>query len=58
MVSNFGVDSQILMENAAMSVVNFLFKEIGSLENKKIQIFCGGGNNGGDGLLLQENYTL
>ena len=59
MVSNFGVDSQILMENAAISVVNFLFKESGSLENKKILIFCGGGNNGGDGFAIARKlYSL
>ena len=51
-VSDFGVDSQILMENAAISVVNFLFKEFKSLEDKKILIFCGGGNNGGDGFAI------
>lgn len=52
MLLDFGVDSKILMENAAISVVNFLFKEIGSLEDKKFLIFCGGGNNGGDGFAV------
>lgn len=59
MVSDFGVDSQILMENAANSVVNFLFKEFGSLLDKKILIFCGGGNNGGDGFAVARKlYSL
>lgn len=52
MVSDFGVDSQILMENAAISVVNFLLKEFKEIEKKKILIFCGGGNNGGDGFAV------
>ncbi|MGB9842797.1 MAG: NAD(P)H-hydrate dehydratase [Caldisericia bacterium] len=52
MESEFGVSSQILMENAAISVVNFLFEEFNSLNDKKILIFCGGGNNGGDGFAV------
>lgn len=52
MESEFEVSSQILMENAAISVVNFLVKEFNSLKDKKILIFCGGGNNGGDGFAV------
>lgn len=43
-----GIPSVVLMENAAMACV----REIEKLNVKKIAIFCGKGNNGGDGLAI------
>ena len=40
----------VLMEHAALRVVEFLEYKFSPLKNKRIAIFCGKGNNGGDGL--------
>ncbi|MBR0028588.1 MAG: NAD(P)H-hydrate epimerase, partial [Clostridia bacterium] len=47
-----GIPSIILMENAALACVNELKKDFGSLKQKRIAIFCGKGNNGGDGFAI------
>lgn len=49
-ISDYGVPSIVLMENAALSVVKIIqekFPEIGS-----VAVLCGKGNNGGDGLAI------
>lgn len=46
-----GISGEILMENAAGAAVCLLQKEVG-IKNKKFVVFCGSGNNGGDGLAL------
>lgn len=43
-----GIPSIVLMENAAFACV----KALGDVKNKRILIFCGHGNNGGDGLAI------
>lgn len=45
-----GVPSIILMENAALACVNELYKDLPDL--KSAVIFCGKGNNGGDGFAI------
>ena len=52
----------VLMERAALSVVQELKKRFGALQKKRILVLCGGGNNGGDGmavarLLLEEGIS-
>ena len=47
-----GIPSIVLMENAAIACVNELKSEFGSLYGKRIGIFCGKGNNGGDGFAI------
>ncbi|MGE4356977.1 MAG: NAD(P)H-hydrate epimerase [Candidatus Omnitrophota bacterium] len=44
---NLGISTLVLMENAGRSVA----EEVVKLKKKKIAIFCGKGNNGGDGLV-------
>jgi NAD(P)H-hydrate epimerase len=46
----FGVPREVLMENAGKSVVEVL-KERLKIKDKKVLIFCGIGNNGGDGFV-------
>jgi len=41
-----------LMERAGTGVVTHLFQHYGSLKGKKVVVFCGKGNNGGDGLVV------
>jgi ADP-dependent NAD(P)H-hydrate dehydratase / NAD(P)H-hydrate epimerase len=50
-IDNLGIPEEILMENAGIASVNVLQSKIG-LGNKKFVIFCGSGNNGGDGLVV------
>jgi NAD(P)H-hydrate epimerase len=45
-----GMPSMVLMEHAALRVVEFLEYQFAPLKDKRIAIFCGKGNNGGDGL--------
>src|SRR5487761_684668 len=54
----YGVPSLTLMENAGSGVIEFLVKHFDPLDQQTIAVFCGKGNNGGDGMvvarLLQE----
>ncbi|MEO6908950.1 MAG: NAD(P)H-hydrate dehydratase [Abditibacteriaceae bacterium] len=45
-----GIPSMVLMEHSALRVVEFLEYQFAPLRGKHIAIFCGKGNNGGDGL--------
>lgn len=60
----YGIPSSILMENAAISSVRHLKRifKVNRLGCPSIAIFCGCGNNGGDGFAmarhLHENYRI
>ena len=41
-----------LMERAGTGVVTHLLQHYGSLKGKKVVVYCGKGNNGGDGLVV------
>jgi len=47
----FGISEDLLMENAGEAVYFVMFKEFG-IKNKKFVVFCGTGNNGGDGFVV------
>jgi len=47
-----GIPSLVLMENAAYGLLRALEKRFANLSRERIAIFCGKGNNGGDGLAL------
>ncbi len=51
-IEDYGIPSIVLMENAALRVVEFLEAKFSPLAGKKIVILCGKGNNGGDGLAI------
>jgi len=50
-IEQLGIAEEILMENAALASVALLKEKFG-LSGKKFVIFCGAGNNGGDGLAV------
>ncbi len=50
-VGKYGITEELLMENAGNAAFFALQQEY-DLYNKKILIFCGVGNNGGDGFVL------
>jgi ADP-dependent NAD(P)H-hydrate dehydratase / NAD(P)H-hydrate epimerase len=54
----FLIPSILLMENAGRSFADELAKEFPGLESKRILIFCGRGNNGGDGLVVARYLAL
>ncbi|MBN1151739.1 MAG: NAD(P)H-hydrate epimerase, partial [Dehalococcoidia bacterium] len=49
-VENLGLSNEILMENAGHAVVSVIKREFG-LSDRRFLVVCGGGNNGGDGLV-------
>jgi len=50
-IEQLGIAEEILMENAALASLGVLKRTIG-IRGKKFVVFCGAGNNGGDGLAL------
>jgi len=50
-IENLGIAEEILMENAGLAAVNVLQNKSG-IKGRKFVIFCGTGNNGGDGLVV------
>src|SRR5579863_5909463 len=56
--SELGVPSIVLMENAGHRVVEFLEQQYAPLSDQRIVVFCGKGNNGGDGMVVgRQLYT-
>lgn len=51
-INEYGIPGLVLMENAGQAVVRQAEKMLGTLSGKKAAVFCGGGNNGGDGLVV------
>lgn len=50
-IEDRGVPSIALMENAGRAVSEIALAELKNIKNKKTAVFCGSGNNGGDGLV-------
>lgn len=46
------ISSLLLMESAAEKVVKIAEREIEDIENKRVVVVCGDGNNGGDGFAV------
>jgi len=51
-ITELGIPSLVLMENAGVAVVNAMEQEFGDLSGKRCLILVGKGNNGGDGLVV------
>jgi hydroxyethylthiazole kinase-like uncharacterized protein yjeF len=50
-IQRIGVQSLLLMENAGLGVVQIVEERLGELKGNRVVIFCGKGNNGGDGMV-------
>ena len=62
-IEEVGIPSIALMENAGRQIVSAMHATIDDLERRRVGIFCGRGNNGGDGLVVarllsQEGLTV
>src|SRR3984885_5222342 len=53
----YHVPGLILMENAALRVVEVFVERFRPLKGKQISIVCGKGNNGGDGLAIARQLS-
>ena len=53
-IEEFGIPDQILMENAGRAAFGVLSREWG-VAQKRYVIFCGAGNNAGDGLVVSRH---
>ena len=51
-IDELGIPGAVLMENAGGAIVRQLQNVIADLPAKKVIIFCGKGNNGGDGFVI------
>lgn len=57
-IESFGIPGVVLMENAGMRVVEVISDYFqGQLEGKRVYIFAGKGNNGGDGLVIARHLV-
>jgi len=56
-INTYGIDGLLLMENAARSFCDALEAEWGDLHNQNIAVFCGKGNNGGDGFAISRHLA-
>ena len=56
-IEDYGVPSIVLMENAALRVVDVIAERFGPLRGKRIVVVCGKGNNGGDGLAIARHLA-
>ena len=52
-----GISEAIMMENAGANVARILNEKIG-LNGKKVLVFCGTGNNAGDGLVFARHSLI
>ncbi len=56
--SLYGISSLILMENAGIASVRLVISTLKEIKGKKVVIFCGPGNNGGDGLVVARHLFV
>ena len=56
-IEDYGVPSIVLMENAAHCVLEAILHHYSPLVGRRIEVICGKGNNGGDGLAVARHLA-
>lgn len=51
-INELGIPGVVLMENAGRSCAEFIKEKLAGVTRPKVCIFCGTGNNGGDGFVI------
>lgn len=51
-IETYGIPGIVLMENAGRGAADIILRHFGDVQKKKVGIFVGKGNNGGDGLVI------
>ena len=51
-MESLGIPEALLMENAGQASFQILMRAFGGVAGKRFALFCGAGNNGGDGLVV------
>lgn len=51
-IEEYGIPGAVLMENAGRATVGEMLHAWGGVTGKRYAVFCGKGNNGGDGLVI------
>lgn len=51
-IEEIGIPGVVLMENAGRNTYHEILKRVPQIQNKKVSILCGKGNNGGDGFVI------
>ena len=54
-INTLGIAGVVLMENAGRSCAEMIKEKLAGIKNPKVCIFCGTGNNGGDGYVVARN---
>ncbi|MEE9543484.1 MAG: NAD(P)H-hydrate epimerase, partial [Thermodesulfobacteriota bacterium] len=56
-IKDFGVKGITLMENAGMGAASIALKELEGASLKRVAVFTGKGNNGGDGFVIARHLS-
>ncbi len=56
-VEKFSIPSIVLMENAGKNTAEIILKKLAKRQPRQVAIFCGGGNNGGDGFVIARHLS-
>ena len=56
-IEEFGIHGEILMENASREALHVLVQEHGPVDGKRVLLFAGSGNNGGDAFALARHLA-
>lgn len=51
-IEEMGIPGLVLMENAGLAVVHAIREKIPEFRHARVNVFCGKGNNGGDGFVV------
>lgn len=57
-INEYGIDNLILMEKAALKVVELVKEYLQTCDSKRVLVVSGSGNNGGDGIALARILAL